>query len=136
MADVTITAANVQTSSAQTKSGIAGVAITAGQSLYQSAADSNKLHLAKADTSIDAACVGVALNNAAAGQPVFYQAQGLITIGGTVVIGTPYVVSGANAGGIAPWSDLVTGNKVTFIGYATTAGILNLAIQNTGVASP
>jgi|SRR6185437_11241265 len=136
MADVTITPANVQTSSTQTKTGTAGVAITAGESLVALASDGGKLHLAKGDTTLNAACVGVALNNAAAGQPVFYQAVGLITIGGTVAIGTPYVVSAANGGGIAPWSDLVSTNKVTFLGYATTAGILNLNIQATGVAIP
>lgn len=136
MADLIVTAANVLPGAgAIIKPGTAGAAITAGQSLFKNAADST-LHPAKGDTTTDAAFVGIALNNAATGQPVQYLASGPIAIGATPVVGTPYVVSAANAGGIAPFADLATGNKLTYIGYGLSGTQLMVAPQVTGLAIP
>ena len=132
--DIVVTAANVKQVSGTPQVYTAGGTITAGQSLYLNS--SNQAVTAKADTSADAACIGISLNGASTGQPVSVLTSGVINIGGTVVVGTPYVVSNANAGGIAPWSDLTTGAYVTFIGYGSTANNITMSLQVTGLKSP
>lgn len=130
MADVTITAANVVASSAaQTSSGTAGAAITAGQALYEDASDGT-LKLAQADgaTAAERTSVGIALNDAATGQPVTYAfADPDFTPGGTVSASAAYVLS-ATAGGIAPEADLTTGDyaSVLMIGKATNKAVLKI----------
>ena len=118
MADLTITATSVVPGSdASMSSGIAGEAITAGQSLYIKAAD-GKLWKAQCDgTAEEATCVGVALNGAAVNQPVNYVSSGTLVIGATTVKTAAYVVS-ATAGGIAPMADLIATNRISFVGYA------------------
>ena len=133
MADLSITAANVVSGSGATiTKGVAGTSITAGQALQVNG--SGNLVLAKADTLADATCVGIALNNAASGQPVLYQSAGNINIGATLSVGTLYVVSGATAGNIAPISDMSTGNYETVLGYASTTSNLVMSIIQTSVA--
>ena len=111
--------------------GIAGVAITAGQAVYLS---SGTYLLAKGDTAPHAAAAGIALDNAAINQPVTVQYGGPINIGATTVVGQTYVVSAANAGGIAPVSDLTTGNFVSTLGIATSASAIQVSINNSGTA--
>ena len=137
MADITVTAANVVSGSdAIKKQGVAGASITAGQPLYIDTANNNVLKLADANASLLTSTVdGIALHAAATGQPITYQSGGLITIGATVAVGTVYVVS-ATAGGIAPSADLATGMYTAILGVATTSGILQLRINNSGVAVP
>lgn len=60
---------------------------------------------------------------------------GTLTIGGTVVVGTVYVVS-ATAGGIAPSADLATGWYTTILGVATTAAKLSMGLKASSVAVP
>jgi hypothetical protein len=135
MADLTITAANVAAAAGATiQRAVAdsGVTITAGKSVQ---IDSNGLGaLAKADTIGDANSVGIALNSCGPGQPFDYISGGDLNPGATVAVGTLYVVSAANAGGIAPMADLSTGNLVTLFGIATTASNIALNIWPTGVA--
>lgn len=132
MADLTVTASSVKSdSAADVGSGIAGVAITAGQVLRYNST-TGKYVLADADTATEAVSVGIALNSAAADQPVSFQRAGVIAIGATVAVGTVYVVS-ATAGGIAPVSDLVSGDYVTLLGVASAAGKLSMNIFVSGV---
>ena len=135
MAVLTITAASVAPSSStesRTKSGIAGVAITQGQSIYLDSTTSTLL-LADADVLVSAAASGIALNAASPGQPVTYQSSGPMTIGATVVVGTAYYVA-TTAGGICLESDLASGDFATFLGFATSTTVLDLDIKASGVA--
>ena len=68
---------------------------------------------------------GVALHAALAGQPLVVAIGGQITIGATVAVGTMYVVS-ANAGNIAPDSDLTTGNLVSQLGRASSTTVIDM----------
>jgi len=137
MADITVTAASVaQSTNAQVNnSHNAGATITAGQSVYLSA--SNTWLLAQCDgTALEAGSgtFGIALHGSLSGQPLAVQVAGTITIGGTVAAGTPYVIS-ATAGGIAPFADLGSTNKVTFLGFASTTGAIDMSLKKyTGVA--
>lgn len=135
MSDVVITAGSVVQVSGTTKTGTAGETITAGQALYLKSSD-NRLWKADADdTAATAACVGIALNGGAAGQPIVYQATGDITIGGTVVQGTIYLVSDT-AGGIRPVADVDAEDYVSILGIAVSASVLRLMLQNTGIQTP
>lgn len=134
MADLTITATHVLPGNgANIQRALAGVAITAGQSIYL---DTTGLaQLAKADSSIHAACAGVAACNAGAGQPVNYYQSGLVNFTDSILtVGQQYAVSAATAGDIAPVSDLTTGNYTTYLGYAVTTAQLSLSITVTGLA--
>lgn len=135
MADLTITAANVAAGANSTSvHGVAGATITAGQAVYLDST-TGTYKLCDANASGTASCDGIALNGAASGQPLKVLTEGLITIGGTVAVGTIYVVS-ETAGGICPSTDLATGEYVSVIGVATTTGIINVHRLNSGVAVP
>lgn len=137
MADLSVTAGSVVqvTGATLDRTYVAGETITAGQSLYIKAAD-QKLWKAQADGNTEEDdFFGIALNGAAANQPVTVLTGGQVTIGATVTVGAIYVVS-ATAGGIAPLADLVSTNKVSVIGYGATAAILTISKINTGVAVP
>ena len=133
MTDIAITAASVlEGANAQLAYGKAGAAITAGQSLYIDAADSNKLKLADCDGAAALReCVGIALMSCAAGQRVTYQKGGEITIGGTVVPGKVYVLSDT-AGGIMPVDDLETGDYTSIIGVGKSSTVITLHLFNSG----
>lgn len=109
-ADIAITAANLTpSSSAVTRDGIAGVAITAGQLVYKDTAD-NKIKLADANgaSALIRTPIGMASNTAGIGQNVRYIISDPdLTLGGTVSNGSAYVLS-ATAGGIAPIADQTT----------------------------
>jgi hypothetical protein len=132
MADLTITATSVVNNGASVGSGIAGETITAGQALYLKSADS-RYWKAENDVNTESATVaGISLHGAAAGQPIAFATSGPIVLGATTVKGI-YALSAA-AGGIAPLADLVSTNRISYVGYATsTAGAFVVAIQNTGV---
>ena len=136
MADLTLTVAEVlDTGAPDVQTGLAGVAITAGQPLYKDATDSDKLTLADANAAASAACVGLALHATLAGQPVKYQTAGPFTIGATAAmkVGEIYIVSDT-AGGIKPRADLATGEFTTVLGITTSAAVLFLKITVGGVA--
>lgn len=133
MADLTITAANVVFTAGTKESGTAGASITAGQAVYLDAATST-LKLAQADgTAAEAAVVGIALHASLSGQPLVYAKTGsTLNIGGTTAKTTAYVLS-ATAGAIAAQADLVSTNKIVYLGYATaTDGSFVLNVLNTG----
>ena len=136
MADLTITAASVLPgSNAKKKTGTAGASITAGQTVYLDSSD-NKYKLFDADSATAAAreLAGIALNNAANGQPLTVQYEGDITIGATVVAGVTYVGSDT-AGGIMPTADVETGDYVTVIGIGISTTQIRMKLIASGVAA-
>lgn len=129
MVDVAITAASVlpgtEAEGAQFEYGIAAVAITAGQVVYKDAAGQYRL-ADNNDTSEALSIVaGIALNGAAAGQPLRIQTRGPYTVGGTVAAGSVFVLS-ATPGGVAPVADLATGNRCSILGVGTSTTRMNL----------
>lgn len=134
MVDLVITPASVvKGGNAQVENGTSGATITAGQTVYKEAAtglfklaDSNSATLEARPT------YGIALHAASANQPLAVHVAGDITIGATVVAGTPYYQS-ESAGGIQPHADLSATELVTLIGFATTTTNIAVRIQYTGV---
>jgi hypothetical protein len=137
MADLTITAASVLAGTGATLDrGTAAATITAGQAVYQDAATGK--YLLADDNSGTAAArvpVGIALNGASNGQPLAVLRSGPITIGAALTAGAAYYLS-KNAGGICPVADLTTGDYPCAIGIATSASVLNVNINPSGVALP
>lgn len=134
MTDLAITAANVvKGSTASVDEGTAGVAVTAGQTLYLDSG-TNTLKLSDADSGTAAArsVVGIALHAAAAGQPLKYLTGGPLTLGATLTQGVGYYLS-KTAGGICPVADLTTGAYPVFLGFATSAAVINVDIVAAGV---
>ena len=131
MADLTITAANVSGLSDTTASKVtAGEAITAGQCVYKKASDS-KYYKADANDSAMATATGIAISAAPAADDTFYMATaGTIDIGATVAVGTIYIVS-STAGGVAPVSDLGSGEYTTILGYGTAANVFKINLVST-----
>lgn len=127
MVDVVQTPANVaHVAGGGSKRGVAGATIVAGNTLYLNS--SNQLVPCEHDqTATEAACVGIALNGAATGQPVRYATSGNIDVGGVLVLGETYVV-GAAAGAIAPVADIAAGEFATILGIATSASNLKMGI--------
>lgn len=134
MADVSITAANVQQGSdARIEHGTFGATVTQGQVVYRDSAD-GKYKLADHDHATAAVRQprGIALNAGADGQPATIQLSGDITIGGTLVAGTTYCLSGT-PGGICPQADVTTGDDVVILGVAKSTTVLDLNIMVSGV---
>lgn len=127
MADLSITATQVVSGTdADFFLGTAGIAVTAGKCMYLDTV-SGTLLLADANGSIDSAAArGIALHEAAAGQPLKVQIAGSLTLGAGAapVLSTIYIASGT-AGGIAPAADLASGWWTTILGV----GIGNNAIR-------
>jgi hypothetical protein len=138
MAAVSITPANVGIASLEVSllSGTCGETIIQGQPIYIKASD--KL-LYKTDANAVAAetaeATGIALTGGTVGTPIVYVSKGLMKIGGTVAIGTPYCV-GPVAGEIVPYSDLVTGDRVTYLGTGATTSTINVLVNATGYLKP
>lgn len=134
--DLVITAANIKKGTgAQTRKGTSGTSITAGQTVYEDASDSNKIKLADANaSSATAALKGVALHAALADQPIEYQIGGQLNMGAILTAGLVYVVS-ANAGGIAPSADLAAGWRTSIVGVAKSTSVLDMdAMYNSDTA--
>lgn len=137
MVDIAITAANVKKgTTAKTESGVLGETVTAGQTVYRKASDS-KYYISDGNSGTPEvrATRGIALNGGSVDQPVVVQTEGLITIGGTVAVGTVYVQS-ATAGGVAPSTDLASGNFTTVLGIGISATQIDLKLHSGGVAVP
>lgn len=135
--EISITAASVAIASGSAnKDNNAGATITAGQAVYL---DTSSLwQLAQCDNTAAQAgsglTFGISLHTSASGQPLAVMVGGTITIGATVVAGTPYCFA-TTLGGICPFASLVSTNYVTFLGYASTTGIIDMSLKKyTGVA--
>jgi hypothetical protein len=143
MADLTLTAANVQPSSlAVIISGLAAVAITAGQTVYEDTADLDafsrpKFKLYDANLVTPAAILngvrGVAANTAGINQPIdVVLSDPAFTHGLATVARGDVIVASATAGGLAPVADVVTGWRPAVVMIATSATVAVLGIvQNT-----
>jgi hypothetical protein len=139
MADITLTAANVvPTANTDIGRGTAYEAINAGQPVYADANNSFKLRVAGNGSAAAAAVVGIALNTAAANQPLSYAKAGDINTASQLTAGTPYVL-GNTAGNISPGSDLESSSGTRYgtqIGVGVNATTLRLAIAASGVLNP
>ena len=134
MADIVVTAANVvRYDGSEIETGIASEAITAGQTLYKHT--DGKLLKCDCTSAIKARAVGVALNDAAADQPVTYIKSGGLNPGGTVVVGTVYGVTDT-AGGIGDIAERGSGDFITILGVGVTASRIDLAINRSEVDIP
>ena len=136
MSDISITAASVVAGSNAVidRKSNAGETITAGQSVYKSSttgkwmkADSNS---GTAEARVPA---GIALNGAALNQPLAVQTSGDITIGGTLTAGVA-VYQSDTPGGLCPVADVGSGEYATLIGMPSSAAVLKIDIQASGVA--
>lgn len=140
MADLVLTAASVVPSAyAVILSGTAGAAITAGQTIFEDTADLDangrpKIKLydanASAPTAITNGVRGIALNNAATGQPVDYAISDPdFTHGLAGVTKGDVIVASATAGGLAPVADLASGWRpaVMLIATSSTKAVLQIA---------
>jgi hypothetical protein len=140
MADLTITAASVVAGAgAPTKTGTAGAAIAAGEIVYLDTATTGKWQLADSDAATAEARgltsnVGIALNSAAANQPIVVQTGGPVTLGSVLTAGTAYFLSDT-PGKICPVADITGGDYFVLLGLAASASALNLDVQYSGVAS-
>lgn len=136
MADLSITAAQVQTDSiANCSRALAGEAITAGQTLYKKAAD-GKMWKADCDASAaTAACLGIAVCDAAAEQVVSFQTKGTVLIGAgaSVAQGTPYFLS-PTAGGIGLDVDILAADFLVYLGIGDDADGIVLDLHLSKVA--
>lgn len=131
MADITLTPASVL-SRGKSIPRAAGATLVAGDVVYD---DAGSMKLADNDSGTPAArsVKGIALNGAATGQPVQVHTAGQIVIGGTLVAGTAYYLSGT-PGKICPVGDLSTGDYPVVIGIAISTTVLDVNIQEAGVA--
>ena len=142
MADLVI--GTVEIGSALTRSDLdvkqVGQATSIGDVLYLDSSDS-KYKLADADASGTAEATHLALSAASADADYVVvlkldsSVDLQVDLGATLTVGTTYVVS-ATAGKIAPESDLLSGDYVTHLGVASTADLLDLKLNVTGVAKP
>jgi hypothetical protein len=137
MVDLTITPAQVQPGSGAPETRMAAAAINAGQLVARDAAGNFALADANAAEAEIKLAVGVALNNAAAGQPLSVQKNGDLTLGAAaaMTIGAPYYLSDT-PGGICPAADVGAGESVVQVGIARTASVIALAIQAPGIVKP
>lgn len=129
MADIAVTPANVKEGANASKTtGIAGESITSGQAVFLNTATQKWMKAQSDGTLLESGKgtqYGIALTTSSLDQPIVVDtldAAG-ITIGGTTIVGTIYVVS-ATPGGICPWADLVATNYVTIIGVGATGNKL------------
>jgi len=135
MTDLVITAANVLSGSgAKITHGTAGATVTAGQTVYRDPTDSKyKLADDNSATAAVRSVDGIALHASLAGQPLAVHESGPLTVGATMTAGVAYYLSDT-PGGICPVADLATGEYPALLGIATSTTVLNVAIQEAGVA--
>lgn len=140
MADISITAsAVVANSGARTNTGVAGAAIAAGDVVYLDTATTGKWQLADSDAASaeargQTANLGIALNSAAANQPLVVAVGGPVTVGAVLTAGTAYYLSDT-PGKICPVADITGGDYYTLMGLASSTSVLNVDPQYSGVAS-
>ena len=135
MVDLTITPANVVAAgNTSSVDGIAGAVITAGQVVYKEASSGQWKLADNNNATVEARTPGgIALNGAAVGQTIQVAVSGDVTIGATLVAGSPYYLS-ETPGGIQPQADMITvGEQINLLGLAKSTSVLSLRIQTPGV---
>lgn len=137
MTDLAITAANVAPGSdAQTERRNAGATIAQGQPMYIDSSDTWQLADGDGAAALRVA-THISLSSGASGQPMIGQkivSGTSITIGGTMVLGVVYCLSG-NVGKICPSADVGSGNFLQVIGIPTSTTVMKLSGVNAGVAT-
>lgn len=134
MAELTITAANVIPVTGYTYiDGVAGETVTRGMVVYLKAADSRYWKSQHDGTAAESTAVGVALNDAGAGQPIRIMTSGSLGLGAILTVGVVYCV-GATAGSICVDADVGSADYKTIVGVASTTSNLVLKIYPSGVA--
>lgn len=128
MTELSITASQVSPSTGvKIENGTAGATIVAGDLIFLDPA-TNTYKLFDANlTAANTEQPRIALNSAAAGQPVAATAQGTVTLGAAAapVQGTPYFASGT-AGKLCTAGDLVTGWKGVIVGFGGATNTIKL----------
>lgn len=110
-----------------------GATVAPGQPTYLDVAAA-KHKLATNAAVASAKCSGIAITGGVDGSQGYVAQGGSIElVGTTMAVGTTYYV-GATAGDIVPESDLTTGKIVTRLGTASSATVLDLSIQSTGIS--
>lgn len=135
MVDIAITAANVVAGTGATlAAGKAGATVSAGQVVYQD--PTTGLYSPALNNSATAAVrspAGIALNGAAAGQPLQVIQAGPVTIGGILAPGVMYYLS-STGGGICPVADLGAGKYPAALGFAISTAVVSVKLQEAGVS--
>lgn len=136
MADLSVTANSVviNASAVFMETAFAGEAITAGKAVYLASA-TKKWMLADNNSGTAEARVakGIALNGAAANQPVTIAKPGaVINIGATLTAGATYFLSDT-AGGVCPDADVGSGETVCIVGVAISTSEMKLMMTAPGV---
>ncbi|MER9883102.1 hypothetical protein [Mesorhizobium sp. M0118] len=108
--------------------GIAGATITAGQWVYLDST-TGKYGLADTDSATAGvrSAIGVALNSASANQPLAVQSDGLVTIGGAILAGVAYYLSGT-PGAMCPIADVAAGDYPLVLGMGVSTTVLDISI--------
>lgn len=133
MADLSITSTSVKAGSGAKKvSGIAGATVVAGEWVYLDGT-TNTYKLADTDSATAAARspAGIALNGAAADQPLTICTSGPVTIGAVVVVGDEYWLSGT-AGKMCPKADVAAGDYPCLLGICTSTSVFDVKIHEAG----
>jgi len=133
MADLAPAAANVVADyQAKIKTGVAGEALSAGETVYIDSTDDDELKLAKHDgTEVEAQAVGIVLADALDAAAVTYITEGELALGSILTAGVVYGLS-ATYGAVAPITDTGSADYVTVLGVAKSAGTLQVKIIVSG----
>ena len=119
MADYTQTATSVILVEGPKLTGTAGGTITAGMAIYLNTSDNLWYACDVNDTAAKAVVGGIALNGAAASQPVSYAGPGsTVNLGATLAVGDIVVVS--ESGALSESADLTSADYASVVGIATT----------------
>lgn len=129
----TFTASSVLASSVAPKTAIAAVALSAGELIYLDSATSNQARKSVNSSLAAAACVGMALNSCAAGQPVSYTDAGEITVQ-TAAFGSTGIVLviSSTAGQCESVADMSQGDYLTMIGFSVAGNKFRFDLNQTG----
>jgi hypothetical protein len=135
MAALTFTAASVLLTGGQQESGIAGGTVARGNVVRKNA--TNQFVAAANDSLANSAAYGVALNDAASGQPVTVAP---LKSGGTLAGVASNCAAGkvlvlGTAGAILPVDDIAGGEFVTVVGVGVNGSSFALGSLTAGVAA-
>lgn len=136
MADLSVTAANcVPGANSQQESGIAGETIAQGKAVYKSSS-TGKWMLADSNSATAEArtATGIALTGSSLNQPIVVHKKGLLTLGATMTVNTPYFLSDT-PGGICPIADVGSGEYLCQIGLTVSTTVIDVLFHSTGVAN-
>ena len=129
MADLTITAANVDWVSGSKSTKDAAETIAVGDCVYDTG--SSTYGVASNGAAAKDSVVGIALNAATAAHPVTIAETGAgVGFGAILTVGEMYVLSAT--GKISPIGDKASSDYVSYIGYGDTTSNMKLTIHNTG----